>query len=208
VARPAKSLQERVRDRSFLARRHGGLLAGPLVGPDKLREIQEHYRRADSDVERRAWAIEYEHAAHANDPLETAESPSRLPRARGEGFALPVARFFTTMFAHVKGPAAGQAFTLEPWQRRFVEEFTRTNGGGERIYKRGMLGVARETASRRLRPGWRYASSFARTTSRTSSSPPLLAIRPASSSSTPAASSSRDRLPTCSRSAATRFATL
>jgi phage terminase large subunit-like protein len=61
----------------------------------------------------------------------------------GEGFALPVASFFPAMFAHVKGPAAGQPFTLEPWQRRFVEEFSRVNAGGERIYKRAMLGVAR-----------------------------------------------------------------
>ena len=56
---------------------------------------------------------------------------------------MPVARFFPAMFAHVKGPAAGRPFALEAWQRRFVEEFSRVNGGGERIYKRGMLGVAR-----------------------------------------------------------------
>jgi phage terminase large subunit-like protein len=152
VARPAKTLQERLRDRSFLARRHGGLLAGPLVGPDKLREIQEHYRRADSGVERRAWALEYEQAVQVNGQLLAAETPSPVPRAGG-GFALPVTRFFPAMFAHVKGPAAGQAFTLEPWQRRFVEELSRVNGGGERIYKRGMLGVARGNGKTPLAAG-------------------------------------------------------
>jgi len=64
-----------------------------------------------------------------------------------------VARFFPAMFSHVKGPAAGQAFTLEPWQRRFVEEFTSTNGEGERIYKRGLLGVARGNGKSPLAAG-------------------------------------------------------
>jgi hypothetical protein len=57
------------------------------------------------------------------------------------------------MFSHVKGPAAGQPFKLEPWQRRFVSEFSRTNGGGERIYKRGMLGVARGNGKSPLAAG-------------------------------------------------------
>jgi len=57
------------------------------------------------------------------------------------------------MFSHVKGPAAGHAFTLEPWQRRFVEEFSRASGEGERIYKRGMLGVARGNGKTPLAAG-------------------------------------------------------
>jgi integrase len=60
VARPAKSLQERVRDRSFLARRHGGLLAGPPVGPESLREIQRRWREETSETVRRALEREYE----------------------------------------------------------------------------------------------------------------------------------------------------
>jgi hypothetical protein len=136
VARPAKSLQERVRDRSFLARRHGGLLAGPPVGPESLREIQRRWREENV---RRALEREYEKLVAGNGPPEASESRAKSPS--GEGFALPVASFFPAMLAHVKGPAAGQAFKLEPWQRRFVEEFSRVNGNGERIYKRGMLGV-------------------------------------------------------------------
>jgi phage terminase large subunit-like protein len=57
------------------------------------------------------------------------------------------------MFSHVKGPAAGEAFSLEPWQRRFVEEFSWVNGGGERIYERGMLGVARGNGKTPLAAG-------------------------------------------------------
>ena len=66
---------------------------------------------------------------------------------------MPVARFFPAMFAHVKGPAAGRPFALEAWRRRFVEEFSRVNGGGERIYKRGMLGVARGNGKSPLAAG-------------------------------------------------------
>jgi phage terminase large subunit-like protein len=70
-----------------------------------------------------------------------------------EGFGLPLARFFPAMFSHVKAPAAGQAFTLEPWQRRFVKEFSRPSSEGERIYKRGMLGVARGNGKTPLAAG-------------------------------------------------------
>jgi phage terminase large subunit-like protein len=66
---------------------------------------------------------------------------------------LPLAHFFPALLAHVKGPASGQPFTLEPWQRRFVEEFSRVNGECERIYKRGMLGVARGNGKSPLASG-------------------------------------------------------
>ncbi len=131
AGRPAKSLAERVRDRSFLARRHGGLLAGALVVPGRLREIQEAWQQAESKPVRRALALEFEQA------LAVAAAPA-VPDVP----AAP-ARFFPAMFSHVKGPAAGSPFKLEAWQRRFVEEFERRDNRGERVYKRGLLGVAR-----------------------------------------------------------------
>jgi phage terminase large subunit-like protein len=73
--------------------------------------------------------------------------------AAGEGLSLPVASFFPAMFSHVKGPAAGQPFKLELWERRFVEEFSRLNGDSERIYKRAMLGVARGNGKSPLAAG-------------------------------------------------------
>jgi phage terminase large subunit-like protein len=143
VARPAKSLQERVRDRSFLARRHGGLLAGPLVGPEALRELQSRWQSEPDEDVRRALQVEYEKRLASGSVRGDAESRSTALNGADERFALPVARFFPAMFSHVKGPAAGQAFKLEPWQRRFVEGFSHANGDDERIYKRGLLGVAR-----------------------------------------------------------------
>jgi phage terminase large subunit-like protein len=153
MTRPSKTLQERVRDRSFVASRHGGLLAGPLVGPDSLREIQRRWQSEPDDVVRRALQVEYEKRLTSGSVLEDAESRSERPNGASEGFALPVARFFPAMFSHVKGPAAGQPFVLEPWQRRFVKEFSRVNGEDERIYKRGMLGVARGNGKSPLASG-------------------------------------------------------
>jgi phage terminase large subunit-like protein len=154
VARPAKSLQERIRDRSFLARRHGGLLAGPLVGPESLREIQRRWQEETNETVRSALEREYEKLVAGNGAQEASERRARPPRAGGgEALSLHVARFFPAMFSHMKGPAAGRAFTLEPWQRPFVEEFTRTSGEGERIYKRGLLGVARGNGKSPLAAG-------------------------------------------------------
>jgi phage terminase large subunit-like protein len=102
---------------------------------------------------RRALALDYEKLVAASGSPEGPESRSRRLKDPHAGFALPVTRFFPAMFSHVKGPAAGQPFALEPWQRRFVEEFTRLNGEGERVYKRGMLGVARGNGKSPLAAG-------------------------------------------------------
>jgi hypothetical protein len=40
-----------------VATHHGGLLAGPPAGSERLRAVQERYRQADTDVERRAQAL-------------------------------------------------------------------------------------------------------------------------------------------------------
>ena len=67
MARPAKSLQERVRDRSFLARRHLGL-AGPLTDHRELREIQVAYQAAETDRQRRLLALDFEQNVRAARP--------------------------------------------------------------------------------------------------------------------------------------------
>jgi len=81
VARPAKSLQERVRDRSFLARRHGGLLAGPLTNHPELREIQAAYQAAETDRQRRLFALDFE------QNVRTARPGKRVGGLRQGGFA-------------------------------------------------------------------------------------------------------------------------
>jgi phage terminase large subunit-like protein len=129
------------------------LLAGPLFGPERLREIQRRWQDERDEIVRRALEREYEKLVAADSRPKASAGRSRRLNKTGEGSALPVARFFPAMFSHVKGPAAGQAFRLEPWQRRFVEEFSRVHGEGERIYKRGMLGVARGNGKSPLASG-------------------------------------------------------
>jgi hypothetical protein len=70
MARPSKSLEARIRDRSFLARRHHELLAGLLVTAKKLRAIQAAYQAASSDPERRALALDFERGLEheSNEP--------------------------------------------------------------------------------------------------------------------------------------------
>jgi phage terminase large subunit-like protein len=129
------------------------LLGGSLVGPERLREIQLRWQGETNETVLRALEREYERLVAGNGTLEASESRATPLRAAGAEFSLPVASFFPVTFSHVKGPAAGQAFKLEPWQRHFVEEFSRASGEGERIYKRGMLGVARGNGKTPLAAG-------------------------------------------------------
>jgi phage terminase large subunit-like protein len=129
------------------------LLAGRLVGPERLREVQGRWQTETDEVVRRALEREYEKLVARNGIAVASQSPAKPLHATGEGSSLTVSRFFPAMFSHVKGPAAGQPFKLEPWQRRFVEEFSRANRGGERVYKRGVLGVARGNGKTPLAAG-------------------------------------------------------
>jgi phage terminase large subunit-like protein len=144
MARPAKTLADRIKSRSFIPSRHGDLLRGPLVGPERLRVIQRDWQAASSDAVRRVLAVEYGKALHGD---------GNVPGRRRADVLLPVAKFFPATFSHVKGPSAGRPFRLEAWQRRFVEEFCRLNGDGQRIYKRGLLGVARGNGKSPLAAG-------------------------------------------------------
>ena len=53
MARPTKTLQEHLRDGSFRADRHAGLLLGPFVDDVKLAGLQATYRTAASTDEQR-----------------------------------------------------------------------------------------------------------------------------------------------------------
>jgi hypothetical protein len=147
MARPAKSLDERVRDRSFLARRHEVLLQGPLVRSKRLREIQLAYRAAQAEVDRHAWALEFERALRASADAVDVVVASKLETA------MPTSEFFARYYRHTKGSKAGQPFKLEGWQREFVEEFERRDRAGRRIYRNGVLGVPRGNGKSPLAAG-------------------------------------------------------
>lgn len=136
MARPAKTLEQHLRDGSFRARRHHSLLNGPLVGEKTLRKLQVAYKDASLERERRAIALDFQEQA-AREMIAGVGDRSRVV-AR-----LTVADFFPENLTHCKGPAAGQPFVLEPWQAEFVNELYRLDERGQRIYKRAILGVPR-----------------------------------------------------------------
>ena len=117
MARPTKTLQEHLRDGSFRADRHGGLLLGPLVDDSELAGLQSTYRTAASTDEQRLIAIAF--------AQEVKRHEGRKPRPILTGRdGAAVADFFASNLVHTKGPAAGRAFELEDWQRAFVDEST------------------------------------------------------------------------------------
>jgi phage terminase large subunit-like protein len=54
-----------------------------------------------------------------------------------------VARFFERHYRHTKGPAAGQPFVLEPWQRAVLDEAYEVDEHGRRVYRLIVEGVPR-----------------------------------------------------------------
>jgi hypothetical protein len=60
VARPAKTLLQLVAGRSFMARRHRDLLAGPTLPDVELAQLQARFAAAAGEAERRAVAVEFE----------------------------------------------------------------------------------------------------------------------------------------------------
>jgi hypothetical protein len=117
LSRPTKSREERVRSRSFLARRHGGLVAGPLTAHSELREIQAAYQDGSSERERRLAALDFEKKVSGTFPTPGGR---RVGGCLDGGLA--PADFFPKSLTHTKGPAAGRPFLLERWQPSFVDE--------------------------------------------------------------------------------------
>jgi phage terminase large subunit-like protein len=146
VARPTKTLQEHLRDGSFRADRHAGLLLGPLVDDPELAGLQATYRRAASTDEQRLVAIAFAQEAKFHE----GRKPRPILNGR-DGAA--VADSFAAHLVHTKGPAAGRAFELEDWRRAFVDEFYRREEEGRRVYRLGILGVPRGNGKSPLAAG-------------------------------------------------------
>jgi hypothetical protein len=60
MARQAKSLEQLVADRTFLARRHRDLLAGPTLPDIELAQLQARFAAAAGEAEQRAVSVEFE----------------------------------------------------------------------------------------------------------------------------------------------------
>jgi phage terminase large subunit-like protein len=146
VARPTKTLQEHLRDGSFRADRHAGLLLGPLVEDPELAGLQATYRSVATTEEQRLVALAFVQAAK----LLEGRQPRPILNGR-DGAA--VVDFFAQNLTHTKGPAAGQPFELELWQRDFVTEFYKRDDEGRRVYRLGVLGIPRGNGKSPLAAG-------------------------------------------------------
>jgi len=106
------------------------LLAGPLTSDPKLAEIQVAWKAASTERERRLLALDFE------QKLRT-EKREVCRRAAALGEVGP-ADFFSQNLTHTKGPAAGNPFVFEPWQRGF--ELYKRDERGKRIPASGREG--------------------------------------------------------------------
>jgi phage terminase large subunit-like protein len=151
MGRPAKTLVEHIHDGSFRARRasHRQLLLGPPVPWPAFAALQDQYRAARSEPERRAVALELERAidaAHSETQRRLGGGPTLGAELNGLGAAGSVKQllgFFPHFLAHPRGSMIGQPFQLEPWQRVFLREFYRRDRQGRRLYRLGILGLPR-----------------------------------------------------------------
>ena len=101
MARPTKTLQEHLRDGSFRADRHGGLLLGPLVDDSELAGLQSTYRTAASTDEQRLIAIAF--------AQEVKRHEGRKPRPILTGRdGAAVADFFASNLVHRKARRPGE----------------------------------------------------------------------------------------------------
>ncbi len=139
MGRPAKTLEQHIRDGSFRARVHHSLLSGPLLAEKALEKLQGEYKTARSERERGAIALDFQARAHNIRTIARAGNPEFVCADD----TLSPADFFEQNLRHQKGPAAGERFVLETWQREFVDELYRVDERGNRIYKRAILGVPR-----------------------------------------------------------------
>lgn len=140
--RKTHSLYERVRDGSFLARRHEELLAGDDLEWPAFAALQASYRAAGTDQERRAVALEFEKlvAAHAQAQAEqTRTLRGELAQLGPDGSAAQVAAFFGRFLTLENG----SPFRLEPWQHRFLADAYERDRDGRRVYKVILLGIPR-----------------------------------------------------------------
>jgi phage terminase large subunit-like protein len=163
AGRPAKTLAEHVREGTFRARRetHRSLLPDAALPWQGFAVLQERFRRASSEPERRAVALEFERAVGQVQAQVERERPdggglalaAELATLGKPGSTARLLRFFPEYFVHPKGPLIGQPFRLEGWQQRFLREFYKRDKQGRRVYRLGVLGVPRGNGKTPLAAG-------------------------------------------------------
>jgi phage terminase large subunit-like protein len=132
AGRPSKNLLEHVQDGSFMARRHADLLeAEPDLRWPALAALQQQFRESTEELQRRALALEFEHAVRAAHATSQAEAGNELERELARltllldelgprGSPERIINFFPRFLWHTKGLGAGEPFELDEWQKRMI----------------------------------------------------------------------------------------
>jgi hypothetical protein len=84
LGRPRKSLDELIEDGSFLARRHAELLAGELVDDPTLAALQQLFRQAGDDGQRRRVALQFERLVRESREAEASADTDVEPAVEFE----------------------------------------------------------------------------------------------------------------------------
>lgn len=143
MARRKKRLVDLVRDGTFLARKDERLLGGrdPLPWPE-LEKYRLAYRSQDGERKRMV-ALGLERELREDDAQRRllGDLQAELRKLGPRGSWRRLERFAPAYFTHQAGPAAGQRFVWDPYQRRFLREWCRRDSLSERIYSVSVLGV-------------------------------------------------------------------
>lgn len=165
MARPSKSLAERVRSGSFRARHHHELLAGDPVPWPELAELQVRYAAAVSEFEQRAIAREFgqlagelrvtaarrRHAVpDACDSDGITDLDKEIQALGPPGSAERVINFFPRFFTHEDG----RPFVLEDWQQWITRDLYSRDAEYRRIFKEGYFGAPRGQGKTPLSVGY------------------------------------------------------
>jgi hypothetical protein len=149
-----KTLEDFVRGRTFLTRRHRALLASspPLADP-ALRPFQERHCNEQDSLAQLQIARELERALRERPQVGPTELAALLRPLGKPGSVEQVLKFFPRFFTHRAGPMAGKPFVLEPFQERFLRQFFLPARDPEGERKDAARGRARPLHARGLRPG-------------------------------------------------------
>lgn len=145
MPRPKKTLLELVEDGTFLSRQDHERLADPdepVLRWKTLSRLQDTYRGADSEPERRRIGIEFEKAIPKLNRKRASVSKSLdevLEQLGPAGSAERTINFFPRFFRWDDG----KRFKLDEHQQAFIREMHRRDEQGRRVYKDILLGIER-----------------------------------------------------------------
>lgn len=154
--RKAKSLLELVEDGSFRARHHHDRLAGEQLPWKSLSKLQDEYRAAQFDIDRRRVAVRFEREVPRLQERRARNRKSLDQILDGLGpprSADRVVGFFPRFFRHYAGPRAGRPFRLDVFQEEYVREFWRRHPSGGRVYTFGLFGIPKGNGKTPLAAG-------------------------------------------------------